>query len=146
MDNADVAFSRVLLAYDGSGGARKALESAIDIARTDGAELVTLAVEAHLPHYGATVGEVEEERRLEESECAALLREASARAATRDVKIKGEIRAGHPAKAILEAAKEHNVDLVVIGHSGHSGVWEMFLGSTAEKVSRHASCSVLVVR
>lgn len=141
-----MAFSRVLVAFDGSGGARKALESAIDVARTDGAELTVLAVESHLPHYGATVGEVEEERRLEESECADLLREASARAATRDVKVKGEIRAGHAAKAILEAAKDHDADLVVIGHAGHSGVWEMLLGATAERVSRHASCSVLLVR
>jgi hypothetical protein len=35
---------------------------------------------------------------------------------------------------------------VVIGHTGHSGVWGLFLGTTAEKVSRHAACSVLIVR
>jgi hypothetical protein len=37
-------------------------------------------------------------------------------------------------------------DLVVIGHSGLSGVWGLFLGTTAEKVSRHAACSVRIVR
>ncbi len=53
---------------------------------------------------------------------------------------------GHPAQQIVQVAQEHRADLIVIGHSGHSGVWGRFLGSTAEKVSRHAACSVLLAR
>ena len=41
---------------------------------------------------------------------------------------------------------EGKVDLILVGHSGLSGVWAAFLGTTAEKVSRHAPCSVLIVR
>lgn len=52
-------FQRVLVAYDGSDGAKKALEAAVGVAYRDSAELIGLAIEAHLPHYGATVGEVE---------------------------------------------------------------------------------------
>jgi len=37
-------------------------------------------------------------------------------------------------------------DLVVVGHAGHSHVWGSFMGTTAEKVSRHAPCDVLIVR
>lgn len=51
-----------------------------------------------------------------------------------------EIRAGHPAQTIVHWAKEKDADLIVIGHCGHSGMWGLFLGGTAEKVSRHASC------
>jgi nucleotide-binding universal stress UspA family protein len=57
-----------------------------------------------------------------------------------------QVRAGHPAQRIVEVSREQRIDLIVIGHSGHSGVWGRFLGSTAEKVSRHATCSVLLVR
>jgi nucleotide-binding universal stress UspA family protein len=57
-----------------------------------------------------------------------------------------EIRAGHPAQEIARAARDHDADLVVVGHTGHSGEWARFLGTTAEKVSRHAACSVLIVR
>ncbi len=53
---------------------------------------------------------------------------------------------GHPAQTIVEVAKEGNYDLILVGHSGVSGVWAAFLGTTAEKVSRHAPCSVLIVR
>jgi nucleotide-binding universal stress UspA family protein len=57
-----------------------------------------------------------------------------------------EIRAGHPAQEIVRAARDHGADLVVVGHTGHLGVWGRFLGTSAEKVGRHAACSVLIVR
>ena len=56
------------------------------------------------------------------------------------------MRPGHPAQTIVEVAKEGKFDLILVGHSGLSGVWAAFLGTTAEKVSRHAPCSVLIVR
>jgi nucleotide-binding universal stress UspA family protein len=139
-------FQRVLVAYDGSEGAKKALDAAVGVARRDSADLVGLAIEAHLPHYGATVGEVEEERRFEEQACTQLLEEASRYAAGRGVAMHADIRAGHLAQEIVRAAHDQGADLIVIGHSGHSGVWGRFLGGTAEKVSRHAACSVLMVR
>jgi nucleotide-binding universal stress UspA family protein len=57
-----------------------------------------------------------------------------------------EIRAGHPTQEIVRAASDHGADLVVVDHTGHLGVWGRLLGTTAEKVSRHAAGSVLLVR
>jgi nucleotide-binding universal stress UspA family protein len=91
-------FQRVLVAYDGSDGAKKALDAAVSVARRDSAELIGLAIEAHLPHYGATVGEVEEERRFEEQACTQLLAEASSYAAGRGVAIQADLRAAIPPK------------------------------------------------
>ncbi|MFN2489253.1 MAG: universal stress protein [Actinomycetota bacterium] len=139
-------YERLLIAYDGSEGARKALEVGLGMARDDRAAVTVLAIEAHLPHYGATVGEVNEELEREESESKALLEEARALAATHDVPIETEIRAGHAAQTIVAVAKENDADLIVIGHSGHSGVWGSLLGTTAERVSRHSDRSVLIVR
>jgi nucleotide-binding universal stress UspA family protein len=45
----------------------------------------------------------------------------------------------------VDGAKEQHADLVVPGSSGYSNVWEIFLGTTAEKVSRHVLCTVLLV-
>ena len=56
-----------------------------------------------------------------------------------------EVRIGHPYKTILEVAKEKNVDLIIVA-SHQPGLQDYFLGSTAAKVVRHATCSVLVVR
>ena len=56
------------------------------------------------------------------------------------------IRNGLAFFEITEAAKALNADLIIIGTHGYSGVTRAIMGSTAEKVVRHAPCPVLVVR
>jgi nucleotide-binding universal stress UspA family protein len=53
---------------------------------------------------------------------------------------------GHPSRAILDAAHETDADLIVLGAIGHSAILRILLGSTADYVANHATCSVLVVR
>lgn len=139
-------FTRIVVAYDDSAGAQRALEIAAGLASQNSAEteLLLVAVEAPLPHYGATVGEVEAAREFEETRCRRWVEAAEAYAEGQGVTASTQLRAGHPAQEVLRAARAWNSDLVVLGHSGHSGVWGRFLGSTAEKVSRHAHCSVLI--
>lgn len=55
-------------------------------------------------------------------------------------------RLGHPFSEISKAAKDFDVDLVVIATHGHTGLKHLFLGSTAERVVRLAPCPVLTVR
>jgi nucleotide-binding universal stress UspA family protein len=43
-------------------------------------------------------------------------------------------------------AKDGGYDLLVMGHRGRSSVWGTFMGTMAEKVARHVTCSVLVIR
>ena len=57
-----------------------------------------------------------------------------------------DVREGSPATAIVEAARAHNVDLVVMGTRGHTGLARIALGGTAHSVMLHAPCSVLIVR
>jgi len=56
-------FKKILVAYDGSEGAKKALKVAIDLAKKDNAELHSISVEEGVPHYAATIGEVDEFRK-----------------------------------------------------------------------------------
>ena len=56
-----------------------------------------------------------------------------------------EVRSGHVANTILEAADSHNADLIIIA-SHRPGLTDYFLGSTAARVVRHAQCPVLVDR
>jgi nucleotide-binding universal stress UspA family protein len=57
-----------------------------------------------------------------------------------------EVRSGRAYKAICETAREHKADLIIIGTHGFTGLKHLLLGSTAERVIRHAPCSVLTVR
>jgi nucleotide-binding universal stress UspA family protein len=139
-------FKKILLAYDGSSGAESALAAAIELAKLHGAELSALAVQERLPRFSGTIDEVQEEKEFANQQSGRLLDGAQVQARAAGVKLKSLVRPGHPAQTILEVAKEGSYDLILVGHSGLSGVWATFLGTTAEKVSRHAPCSVLIVR
>lgn len=52
---------------------------------------------------------------------------------------------GHPESLIIDYAKEHRVDLIVLGTHARSGIERFLLGSTAEAILRHAPCPVLIV-
>ena len=56
------------------------------------------------------------------------------------------LRHGAPWEQIKETAREREIDLIVIGTHGYTGLKHVVLGSTAEKVVRLAGCPVLVVR
>ncbi|HEY8550099.1 MAG TPA: universal stress protein [Vicinamibacterales bacterium] len=55
------------------------------------------------------------------------------------------VASGAAHTAIIEYAKDHNIDLIVMGTHGHGPVVHLLLGSVAEKVVRQATCPVLVV-
>ncbi len=55
------------------------------------------------------------------------------------------VRAGNPFHAITTVALERAVNLIVIATRGHTGTDRFLLGSTAERVVRHAPCPVLTV-
>jgi len=57
-----------------------------------------------------------------------------------------EWKCGDPPLAILESAKQHNVQMIVVGARGLKGIKRFLLGSVSQKVLEHAPCSVLVVR
>jgi nucleotide-binding universal stress UspA family protein len=56
------------------------------------------------------------------------------------------VREGRPWKEITDAARKRKADLIILGTHGYSGLKHTLLGSTAERVVRHAPCPVLVVR
>ena len=56
------------------------------------------------------------------------------------------VRTGHAPNEITKAAKDLDIDLIVIATHGHTSWRHLCIGSTAERVVRSAPCSVLVVR
>jgi len=139
-------YKKILLAYDGSEGAKKGLEAGINLLKLHQAQLYALAVQEKMPRFAGTMDEVMEEKAFGYQHFEKILEEARTRAKEAGIELKTDIRIGHPAKTIVEAAKEGKFDLILVGHTGLSEVWARFLGTTAEKVSRHAPCSVLIVR
>jgi nucleotide-binding universal stress UspA family protein len=139
---------KIVIGFDGSEGSWKALKEAAKLATNDKAQLYLVSIE-ELPSFPTTMGEVVEEQESSSSHLYKLQRQAMDEllATGYDANnLVNQIKVGHPAKGLVDYAAAVSADLLVIGHSGHSGVWGSFLGTTADKVVRHASCSVLVVR
>ena len=138
-------FNRILVAVDGSESSTRAFETAIELAVLTHGALIALAVEGPLPAYAATIGEVEEVKREKDAFFGGLLSGVRKRAAAAGVPLETELRPGHASELIVRAAAEHEADLIVLGHKGHF-LRDHLLGSTADRVSEHAHCPVLIVR
>jgi CBS-domain-containing membrane protein len=139
-------FERILVAYDGSRGGDTALRMAIDLAKGLGAELQSVSVEARLPRYAATIGEVQEAKAEIDEYFQKLTKRARDTALAAGVELETVIRQGHEVDAILTVAREGRADLLVIGYQGHNPIFGRLVGSTAQSVARLASCSVLLAR
>ena len=138
-------FKKILLAYDGSDGAKLALEKVVDFAKLANAELHLLAV-GRIPEYAETVSETEEAREQARSYYSKIMEDAADHLKQGGLSAKVHIDFGKPADTILRIAEELKVDLVVLGTHPHTAVRRRFLGATVDKVIDHAHCSVLVIR
>jgi nucleotide-binding universal stress UspA family protein len=136
---------KIAVGFDGSAGAQKALREAIRLTRMEKAELWVISIE-ELLRYPGVPSEIKEEREAANHYLHRLHKEAIALANSEGVTLHTDIRIGHPARGLVDYVAERGIDLLVLGHSGHSSVWGTFLGTTADKVVRHAACFVLVVR
>lgn len=139
---------KILVGYDGSEGARRALRYGAELAREQQADLWAVAVLEDAPPYAARNGEGQDdqagrERTLQQI---LLLEEAYQEVEQAGVQLQLTMRRGQAAQAVVAVAEEGAFDLVVIGHSGRSAVWGRFLGATADTITDRAPCSVLVVR
>lgn len=61
-------------------------------------------------------------------------------------KVRYLVANGNPFEKILDAAKDHRIDLIVLATHGRTGVKRLLIGNVAEKVVRHAPCPVLTLK
>lgn len=139
----------ILVPLDFSQRARKALRHARALARQHGATLILLHVVEPLacPSDLGYTPVISEEMMQEIHQDAARRLEEAAEAERRlGLSCRTVLRSGRPYIEIAEAAAELKADLVVLTTHGYTGLKHVLLGSTAERVIRHAPCPVLVVR
>jgi nucleotide-binding universal stress UspA family protein len=134
-------YRNIACAFDGSDGSRRALDVALHMARADKQKLWVIFVQ-ELPRYTGAPSETNEERERANAIFEELRQEALDAGKKYGVEVVAEKRVGHPAQAPVHYVKDACVNLLVMGHTGHPNLWGTFMGTTADKVVRHATCSV----
>jgi len=134
-------YKHILVALDGRPESDQALKQAIFLAKLTGASLTAISVIEKLPVYAATVGEVEEVKNEMEKYFARVHSNAVKIAASSGITLKTSVCAGKAAQTIIRYAEDNEIDLILLGTHGQRS-----LGSTADKVTESASCSVLIAR
>ena len=138
-------FAKILHANDGSAPAFKALELALALARQNGCELHLVSV-MEIDYMPEFVEDVRQETGRAARRFHGVLQRARALAERSDVKLLTHILTGHPVRDIVKLAAEIEADLLVIGATGHSALYERMIGSRADRIVQLAQCPVLVVK
>ncbi len=146
-------YQRILVATDGSPLSDKAVTHAIDLAAATGAALLVIKV---LPCYpqnyfdGSLTLPASEIERIEKhwaSEGEGIVGKAKQAGEAKGVKTTTILtRADVVSDAIIEAARKHDADLVVMASHGRKGVERLLLGSETQQVLLRAPMPVLVLR
>ncbi len=135
--------SRIVVPIDFSSESPHAIQNAVKIAG-DASKIhlihVLLPLDAVSP--GVLLGDVSDETRREK--VTEKLTELAATNGASEATI--SVQLGTPGLEIADYARDQKADLIIIPSHGYHGLKRMFLGSVAERVIRHAECSVLVLR
>ena len=152
-EEADLTFRRILVPIDFSEHSKKTIACAIRLASRDDAMVQLLHVfkisdyvvtpfARRKQHTDQDKSQVDEAEQGARESLAAFEQHVL----SRGVKVESYIRVGYPFDEIVAMADHFNVDLIVIGSHGCSGIARLLVGSTAERVVEHAPCPVLVVK
>lgn len=141
-------FDRILLPTDGSDPAESAVEMALGLAETHEATLCVLFI-VDQPTSVSGIGEgfagLDNLLDALEKEGHNTTEEIAERARARDIETTAAVLRGSPHDDILTYANEHDVDIIVMGTHGRTGVKRALLGSVTEDVVRHSEIPVLTV-
>ena len=140
-------YKKILIATDGSEPNKNAISYAIELAKISGAKLYALyvvdtAAFASIPMdagWEMMYGLLQEEGKSATTAVEDLAKDAG-------IEVVEEVLEGHPSHEIIEFAEQNEIDVIVMGTLGKSGLDRFLLGSVAEKITRNSNVPVLVVR
>jgi nucleotide-binding universal stress UspA family protein len=136
---------KILAPIDFSEYSMEALRGAVELAKElDGEVHIVYVVAPHFALLDKSREQAREALMLEEAE------EELARIRKDDygnsAKVFTQVMVGPPVPKLVEYAKQRQIDLILLATHGRTGIEHLMIGSVAEKLARHAPCSVLVFR
>ncbi|MFF3023437.1 universal stress protein [Gottfriedia sp. NPDC057948] len=135
--------SKIVVPYDNSELGKKALVTAMNIAKQDEEIELIVIIVVNIPYT------VPYYRMMLEAEISAaqeILNEIEKKLNSIPNKSKSFVLEGNPTETIVNFVKQEDADLVVMGSRGLSGLKEIFLGSVSYNVLQKSTCPVLIVK
>jgi nucleotide-binding universal stress UspA family protein len=151
----EIGFSKIVVGIDGSEESMKAAEYAISIAKLYNAELNAITVlTSDIGYIYSSPGvespplTIKEIVLLAEDEAKKWFDEIKEKANKKGIQLKTESIVAKKSllNTLLEYVEEHNINLVVVGTRGRSGIKKMLLGSIASGLVTYSPCPVLVIK
>lgn len=134
---------KILVALDGSIYSDAALEQAISLGKICNSAIYTLTVIDLYPEQMEAAPSLVEKM---SQDARAILDKAKERVEAENIACETIVHmGGQPHEFIIQEAKEKNVDLIVMGTHGRTGLKKLLMGSVVQKVIGYAPCPVLVV-
>jgi nucleotide-binding universal stress UspA family protein len=142
---------KILLAVDDSKFSEAAIQAVLVQTRTQDTQVRVLHVlEPPSLLLGREMGgydpEFEAVWKALREQAKALVEKTTGKMRSSGFSVTPSLEEGNPKSKIIDVAKEWKADLIVLGSHGRTGLERFLMGSVAESVARHASCSVEIVR
>jgi nucleotide-binding universal stress UspA family protein len=148
-----MVYHHLLVPSDGTQLSLRALDQALALAKALGSQITLLHVQPPLPVPLVGMGDmldpatVDSLSQTAEKESARILQQGQAAGQAAGVALRTEVvKQDLPYRAIVEAAKRHGCDLIVMASHGRKGLSGLLIGSETQRVLLHAPIPVLVVR
>jgi nucleotide-binding universal stress UspA family protein len=142
-----ISLKKLLVAFDGSAGAYKAFDFALNLAglsRERGTEIAVVAVvQPPEPSIIVELDAMIDSATEHFQEHFAKLKE---KAQDASVPVTTEVLIGHPADQIIHYASQRRCDIILMGQRGKSRMEQWLLGSVSKRVSSYAPCTVVIVK
>jgi universal stress protein A len=135
----------ILVPIDFSKSSQKAFEYALPLARQFGGA-ITLVHAIEPPPYAMDLSYIPKSEGFPTASMKKELAELGNRMIDPELLKDVLVQVGSAFEVITNIARDYEVDLIVLTTHGKTGLKHVFMGSTAERVVRHAPCPVLVVR
>jgi nucleotide-binding universal stress UspA family protein len=144
-NSAEIQIRKILLPIDDSGSSLNAAKYAIKIAKNEGSQLICIHIIASVPHLHLS-DEHRENIRKKVQAWFNVIKDLANSKGIAIVKTDILLDVNSVIGSIIDYAINENMDLIVMGTRGRTGLKRFLLGSVANGVAQHAHCPVLLVR
>jgi nucleotide-binding universal stress UspA family protein len=151
INNRKIQMKKILIPIDGSECSLNAARYAVKLAKHENAQVFCIHVIESVPYYGYVGSQPAIERYYEDlvvkvQSWFGKVRDIAKNEGISEIKTKTFSNVKSITESIIDYAANNNMDLIVIGSRGRTGLKRFLMGSVANGVVQHAHCPVLLVR